>query len=192
MLKLSITMLIIGCVGVAVAGTTVSLQNDPITYGKQLNCVQECILDEGFNQGLGYALQCDDPVINECYCATASAAAASGFLSSCINADCDAGDASYLITTAISIYDNYCLTAGYTLPGAFAFAPTPATLITSATAKQGRNPSASGVTQTGGCQATSLLSSSLSISSGSDGYNPKFRGQTQVYVILLAGNQGLD
>jgi hypothetical protein len=165
MFKLSITILIIA--GVATAGTTVSIGSNPLIYGQQPDCVQFCILDEGFPQGLGYALQCDYPVLNECYCATASAAAATAFLSSCINAGCSSGDASYEITSAISIYDNYCLTAGYTLPGAAAVATTPATMITSAIPKQGSNTFVGGATQTGGSSA----SSSTSTSSGSGGDN---------------------
>jgi hypothetical protein len=101
---------------------TVLAQHTTVTIGdfngfsQQHECVQTCLGDaEGFD--LGGALQCDQPYVNGCYCASTAAAAASSYLTSCVNSRCLTGDLPSDVTSVVSIYDYYCLTAGYTLPG---------------------------------------------------------------------------
>src|SRR6202012_637232 len=97
----------------------------------------------GVFSGVGQGLSCDTPYDNNCYCPTASAAVASGILSSCVSSSCDARDLPYDVTSAVSIYDGYCQTAGYTLSGAGNFMTTPTATQNpnSPTASSGTTPS---------------------------------------------------
>jgi hypothetical protein len=88
-------------------------------FDQQHSCVQNCLRDwiAGDGEDVAWALQCDLPCANGCFCASTGATVASSFLTSCVNFRCLAGDLPSDVTSAVSIYDYYCLTAGYTLPG---------------------------------------------------------------------------
>jgi hypothetical protein len=157
MAKLALIILPVFYTGVVAAASTVSIANYP-GLGQQHGCVQTCLNGNGvFTDVSGGPLSCDTPYVNNCFCATASAALASSFLSSCASSRCDAGDLPDDVTSAVSIYDGYCLTAGYTLPGASNFMATPA-----ATTQNPNSPTVT-VTQTvRSGTTTSTLSSSKS------------------------------
>jgi hypothetical protein len=86
-------------------------------YSQQHICVQRCLF-WGYGNDVGSALGCDTPYNNVCYCPTSQAAAASSYLSSCVSTTCSAGDLPADVTSAVSVYNNYCQTAGFTLTGA--------------------------------------------------------------------------
>ena len=187
MFQLSLVILILFHAGAGQAGTTVSMGYENI-YNQQPTCVQNCIwypvIDE--TADVAAALQCDYPVLNACYCASAAAPAASGYLTSCVSAHCEAGDAGILVTSAVSIYDNYCVTAGYAVPGFTTAVPTPTTMVTAPSASPGRGAPTNGVTQTGSTGPTSSASSVISSSSGgnSDGLSRPAELATIVSVIV--------
>jgi len=87
-------------------------------FTQQHSCVQGCLaFPSQAGQDVGVVIKCDYPYFNGCFCASSAAAAASGFLTSCVSSRCSQGDLPADVTSAVSIYDYYCLTAGYTLPG---------------------------------------------------------------------------
>ena len=100
--------------------TTVSLDSGS-SYSQLHFCVQDCLLcPEACSAGVGLnkALSCAFPWANDCYCATTAAGAASSYLTNCVRSSCSQDDLPRDVTIAVDNYNSYCLTAGYTLPGA--------------------------------------------------------------------------
>src|SRR5580692_3688057 len=98
MAKLVLTILMVFHIGVVTAASTVSINNYP-PFGQQHGCVQNCLDSGGVFSDVGAGLSCDSPWFNNCYCPTASAAVASGILSSCVSRYCGAGDLPYDVTS---------------------------------------------------------------------------------------------
>lgn len=85
----------------------------------QHSCVTRCIYTLGYSD-IGNALNCANPYDNKCFCntASASASAASSWLTACGSSQCSAGDITADVTSMHSIYGSYCMNAGFTQPGA--------------------------------------------------------------------------
>ena len=84
----------------------------------QHRCVTQCIWAIGYSD-IGNALKCGNPYDNNCFCniASASASAASSWLTACGSSACSAGDITADVTSMHSIYGSYCMNAGFTQPG---------------------------------------------------------------------------
>jgi hypothetical protein len=85
----------------------------------QHSCVTRCIYTYAYSD-IGNALYCGSPYDNNCFCntASASASAASSWLTVCGSSQCSAGDITADLTSMHSIYASYCMNAGFTQPGA--------------------------------------------------------------------------
>ncbi|KAF1994528.1 hypothetical protein P154DRAFT_585485 [Amniculicola lignicola CBS 123094] len=80
------------------------------SYLNQKECVKNCIWGSNdLMPGIG----CSSPWINECLCRADQAPPASRFLTSCVRSGCGSS-ASDDISRAVSVYDGYCVGAGFT------------------------------------------------------------------------------
>lgn len=77
------------------------------------SCVQGCLWT-GESEIL-YEIGCPSPYYNQCYCNLDQASSATSFLSSCIPTSCS--DNGPDVATAVSLYMNYCSSAGYPFQG---------------------------------------------------------------------------
>lgn len=96
---------------------TVSIES--LYPSNQHPCIEGCIWKVG-SSDIGNALSCGNPYDNSCFCntASASASAASSWITSCGRAKCSAGDIPADLTSLQSVYASYCMNAGFTQPGA--------------------------------------------------------------------------
>lgn len=96
--------------------TIPSIGNVP-AYSSQRACAQYCFGDSvnGAAWRIAEKLNCvDEPpsaITNECICRTDLQAGADAYLSQCVNTQCSQNTMD--ITAAVSIYDNYCTSAGF-------------------------------------------------------------------------------
>lgn len=110
----------------ALAADTVSIQSED-GYKVLRSCAQKCVAYFGLND-LQSKLGCGgNPFQNECLCRTDLASAANKHLSTCCDAACTVGPSNGDITSAISVYDSYCLANGYDVTAAANLAPAKAT-----------------------------------------------------------------
>jgi len=101
------------------APTTVTLENAP-AYASQRPCAQQCYgaVDDG-PDNLAYAIGCNDrDITNECLCRPDLQANADAYLHSCVSSECSEDPLD--IASATSIYDAYCLGAGFSPAGSVA------------------------------------------------------------------------
>jgi hypothetical protein len=86
-------------------------------YQSQPDCVQLCLWHPGqIVDDLMPAIGCGQPWDNECLCSASLATKASVFLSTCVASRCSAGTDAPQVTSALSVYDEYCSDAGLALP----------------------------------------------------------------------------
>ncbi|OAL54570.1 hypothetical protein IQ07DRAFT_596072 [Pyrenochaeta sp. DS3sAY3a] len=91
---------------------TVSVGGDN-SYLLQKGCVKNCIWYAGSWDDLLPGIGCSKPWVNECLCRADQAPSASKFLTTCVRSACGS-TASNDISRAVSVYDGYCVGAGYT------------------------------------------------------------------------------
>lgn len=98
---------------------TWSLPSQPL-YLQQQECVQACFWhtdSPGQDDVLNAIVGCSPPWTNECFCEPKSASIASGFLSNCVAVHCTASaTAGAPLPTALSVYNNYCASNGFSIP----------------------------------------------------------------------------
>lgn len=80
-------------------------------------CVLNCLVP-GIGSGdenMGRAMECADPAVNHCYCATAAAqaSAAVAFIPSCAARSCARGDAGHDASVMLDVYAAYCRANGF-------------------------------------------------------------------------------
>ena len=110
-----------------------SLAQDPATetqtlwsqdiYSSQKPCAQQCFLGDfggcGIDQ-IAYQIgcnfnECSDKfgATNGCYCRTDLQSVAQSYVSQCVKTRCTIGDSEIDISSAVSIYDSYCVANGF-------------------------------------------------------------------------------
>jgi hypothetical protein len=105
-------LLIIFHVAADVDTKTVSIKS-AADYLVARACVQGCVWT-GDSEIL-YEIGCPSPYYNQCYCDLDQASSATSFLSSCIPTSCSNNGPD--VATAVSVYMNYCSSAGYPFQG---------------------------------------------------------------------------
>ncbi|KAK4193236.1 hypothetical protein QBC35DRAFT_99963 [Podospora australis] len=87
-------------------------------YLNQRACVKDCLWRAGTTEDLIGAIGCSDPWVNECFCHSEAASSASSFVSSCVADKCNTAKTGNvpIITSALSVYNGYCSTNGFSIP----------------------------------------------------------------------------
>lgn len=101
--------------------TLVSIRSEP-AFKAMRECARDCLVWNGSTDLIG-ELGCVYPYQNECLCRTDLASVASKHLSSCGDTYCTVGPASGDISTAIGLYNSYCVSNGFDVTAAAAVAP---------------------------------------------------------------------
>jgi len=97
-------------VPLVIALDSVSIQNQP-AYNEQRSCVKTCIFGYAPGGDLGLRLGCSPPLLNQCFCRADAPSRASSALSDCASSACtDIKSPSLDISSAISLYNDYCAT----------------------------------------------------------------------------------
>ncbi|KAH8810876.1 hypothetical protein F5884DRAFT_897410 [Xylogone sp. PMI_703] len=94
---------------------TVTLTDLP-AYQSQRPCAIDCFYygfsSKGGPDGIAENIGCNvDPIMNECLCRPDLQAQADAYLSNCVRSKCDQN--SLDVNSAVTIYDDYCTSAGY-------------------------------------------------------------------------------
>jgi len=130
-------------------------------------CAAYCLGCDSRASQVGYIIGCQPVPPNECYCATDLFAQATSFISTCVSQSCTVGPWESDYSGAQSVYENYCLGAGFT-----AVADSPATTSVTPTV-EGTGPTVTAVTLV---TETVASSSSGAVNSG---------GELLVFVALV-------
>ncbi|KAF2679963.1 hypothetical protein K458DRAFT_421804 [Lentithecium fluviatile CBS 122367] len=88
-------------------------------YLQQKQCVKDCIWKGSWyddTKPLMPGIGCSNPLINDCLCRSDQAPPASKFLTTCVHSSCGT-TATVDLSRAVSVYDAYCIEAGYTNDG---------------------------------------------------------------------------
>jgi hypothetical protein len=101
--------------------TVVSIRDGP-AFKAMRECARGCLVWNGSIDLIG-ELGCVYPYQNECLCRPDLASAASKHLSTCGSAYCTVGPASVDISTAIGLYNSYCVANGFDVTTVAAVAP---------------------------------------------------------------------
>ena len=101
--------------------TVVSIRDEP-AFKAMRECARDCLVWNGSIDLIG-ELGCVYPYQNECLCRPDLASAASKHLSTCGSAYCTVGPASVDISTAIGLYNSYCVANGFDVTAVAAVAP---------------------------------------------------------------------
>lgn len=104
------------------AATVVSIRSED-SFKAMRECARDCMAWNGSGDLLG-KFGCNYPAPNDCLCRTDLAAAATKHLSTCCAGKCTVGPAEGDISTAISVYQSYCMANGYDVVAGAAAAPT--------------------------------------------------------------------
>jgi hypothetical protein len=153
-------------------------------YSTARACARKCLVYEGpfqcgVNRGyndLGVAI-CGCGPLNGCYCNTASAASASSYISSCVNAGC--GNLGEEVTSMLNLYNGYCATANA------AVETTPAGAVPTGTTPGAGRTSQAPATNTGATPAETAPSGSTEAAQPSKG------GLSQSDIVALAASLGV-
>ena len=105
----------------ALAGSAVSIRSED-GFKAMRECARDCLAFNGSGDLLG-KFGCGYPQQNDCLCRTDLASAASKHLSTCCVGRCTVGPAEGDISTAVSIYQSYCMGNGYDVVAGAAAAP---------------------------------------------------------------------
>lgn len=101
------------------ATASVSISQDP-AWEQERECGQRCVWIDSGHIGAPYAdivmfLDCPGaPYLNACFCRTDFRVSVTSFLSSCVSSRCSTAsipDTAREISTALSVWSNYCITA---------------------------------------------------------------------------------
>ncbi|PKX89396.1 uncharacterized protein P174DRAFT_57499 [Aspergillus novofumigatus IBT 16806] len=97
-------------------GTTATL-TESAAYASQRPCAKRCFYwgssSEGGPDYLAIGVGCQvDPIMNECICRSDLQQTADSFLRKCVSDKC--GENAIDVSSAVSIYDDYCTSNGYT------------------------------------------------------------------------------
>lgn len=76
-------------------------------------CVKDCLWNGDTN--IEWSIGCERPYYNQCYCNLDQASFATSLLSSCVPMSCSSDGPN--VATAVSLYMNYCYSAGYPFQG---------------------------------------------------------------------------
>ena len=98
--------------------TLVSIRSEP-AFKAMRECARDCLVWNGSIDLIG-ELGCVYPYQNECLCRTDLASAASKHLSTCGETYCTVGPPSGDISTAIGLYNSYCIANGFEVTAAAA------------------------------------------------------------------------
>jgi hypothetical protein len=134
--------------------SAVASQNSPYTldsvpaYALQRVCVQNCV-GTGY-LGLPANIGCPYTYLNACACRTDLQSSASSYLTQCVDQQCSSDPSD--LSSAISLYDSYCVSNGYPL--------LPAISTTAATSFVTPAATATAPTATATSGSTSLTTSS--------------------------------
>lgn len=101
--------------------TVVSIRDEP-AFKAMRECARDCLVWNGSIDLIG-ELGCVYPYQNECLCRPDLAPAASKHLSTCGSTYCTVGPASGDISTAIGLYNSYCVANGFDVTAVAAVAP---------------------------------------------------------------------
>jgi len=100
------------------AANVVSVREET-AFKAQRECARDCFAWNGSGDLIGL-FGCRYPYQNECLCRTDLAPAATKHFSTCMDARCTVGPATGDISTAISIYNSYCVANGFEVTAAVA------------------------------------------------------------------------
>jgi hypothetical protein len=113
------TLLILLCCAffIKVAEATTATLTESTAYASQRPCAKKCFYWGSSTQGgadfLADRIGCEvDPIENECICRSDLQQTADSFLRKCVSDNCGANAVD--VSSAVSIYDDYCTSNGYT------------------------------------------------------------------------------
>lgn len=119
------------------AANIVSVREET-AFKAQRECARDCFAWNGSGDLIGL-FGCRYPYQNECLCRTDLAPAATKHFSTCMDARCTVGPATGDISTAISIYNSYCVANGFEVTAAVAV-PAKTTTTAGSQATKGNYP----------------------------------------------------
>ncbi|KAK4451277.1 hypothetical protein QBC34DRAFT_458925 [Podospora aff. communis PSN243] len=146
--------------------TVVSIRDEP-AFKAMRECARDCLVWNGSIDLIG-ELGCVYPYQNECLCRPDLASAASKHLSTCGSTYCTVGPASGDISTAIGLYNSYCVANGFDVTAVAAVAPK-TTLATQTNQGSGSTNGATVGQQAGNGQPATTGQSDPSATPGSSG-----------------------
>lgn len=100
---------------VANAAVPVSFSSYP-AYLEQRDCAKLCLWHVSALDDLIAAIGCSPPWVNECFCLPELARSAADFLSDCVASRCTSPRTAQAVTSAVSAYNNYCSSNGFSIP----------------------------------------------------------------------------
>ncbi|KAK0638940.1 hypothetical protein B0T16DRAFT_462661 [Cercophora newfieldiana] len=160
--------------------TVVSIRDEP-AFKAMRECARDCLVWNGSIDLIG-ELGCVYPYQNECLCRPDLASAASKHLSTCGSTYCTVGPASGDISTAIGLYNSYCVANGFDVTAA-AVAPK-TTLATQTNQGNGpTNPATAGQQPGNNQPATTGGPSSPSPTAGSSGSSSGLSNGAMIGII---------
>lgn len=110
---MALSILFLTITTVLATGGTVTIES-AASFSSLRTCAQACICcTVGASNLLGDGMACNLPWPNDCFCQADMYATATSWLSSCVSSSCTVAAADEA-TSAVSLYQAYCLQAGYT------------------------------------------------------------------------------
>jgi hypothetical protein len=97
------------------AAVPVSFSSYP-AYLEQRDCAKLCLWHVSALDDLIAVIGCSPPWVNECFCLPELASSAADFLSGCVASRCTSPRTAQVVTSAVSAYNNYCSSNGFSIP----------------------------------------------------------------------------